>query len=54
MRSCFVVRVHQEKTVTSEDNATFEKKAFRGRDMLAPPGFQEKTSKKKQSSIILF
>lgn len=50
--SCFMVYVHQEKII-SKDNTTSEKKAFLGGGMLANLGFQEKTSKKKQSSRIL-
>ena len=35
-----------EKVVTSKANATFEKKAFLGGDLLANLGSEEKTSKK--------
>lgn len=49
--SGFVVHIHQEKII-SKNKTTSEKKAFLGGDMLADTGFQEETSKKKQSSII--
>ena len=42
-----------EKVIISKANATFEKKAFLGGDPLGNLGFEEKTSKKIQSSIIL-
>lgn len=53
MLSCFVVHVHQAKII-SKNNTASEKKGFLDRDILTDLGFQEGTSKKKQSSIILY
>lgn len=49
-----MVCVQQVKFPISKDNTMSERKAFQGGNMLSDPGFREKTSKKKQSSIILF
>lgn len=49
--SGFVVHIRQEKII-SKNKTTSEKKAFLDGDTLADLGFQEETSKKKQSSII--